>query len=159
MGACALALPNMTEDRAFFNDECYICYEEEGELIALEYGHRFHSECLQGVRNNLCPYCGRPIRGFENHVETITTAPGGFEDDCITLSVEEFVWKYMHFRNPNRIEPQHPNNVLHLIGRSFTSSEWFGANLKRRKSNHPTPRNLPIATRDRKPHSRREVIT
>jgi hypothetical protein len=44
-----------------FNEECPVCFSEEGNMITLSCLHRFHEGCLQGHTNLKCPKCRQVV--------------------------------------------------------------------------------------------------
>ena len=44
------------------SEECSICYETLYGGYTLECGHRFHEECIECCKRDVCPLCRRPFR-------------------------------------------------------------------------------------------------
>jgi hypothetical protein len=83
------------EDETAFNEECPICFNEEGKMITLSCLHRFHEDCLQGHTNLKCPKCRQLVVNWplnlkekieSNYVKFVTEMD---EEDRQTLQTQE----------------------------------------------------------------------
>ena len=48
-------------NKSYFNIECPICFDEDGDMIILSCLHRFHEICLEGHTNLDCPKCRQHV--------------------------------------------------------------------------------------------------
>jgi hypothetical protein len=84
-----------SDNNTSFNEECPVCFSEEGEMLILSCLHKFHEDCLKNHTNLKCPECRQNVlnwpSGLKKEIEknSKTFVNEMDEEDRQNLQIQE----------------------------------------------------------------------